>query len=353
MSAITIDYADARSILAALGYSATEGLSHLPEIAEVHAAAQVAGDCSLAHIQRAQLLSEMARSRAEVAELREQLRLLEHTAKYQDYLLMHRAREPVAPPVDEEAAPARGEGRWRSISLASLDGAAPAPPDAIPCGAGLRGQNEPAEHKGMRGYWVQGDCVFIGHDSSPESAIHAYRMALARSEIGISHNHFCGSIRAKELGRAMHFLQAENAEMADMIARHGDILRRARDFIAESTETPRARRGAHEGVEARVRAAMGELIKSETTHCEERAAVLLSEALLLLVDPPPRFDFAGALFHRLIKSYEGTLVRSGVYRFELSLGNLRSAISIVEGDERAVWIKAAEHEGGTERCART
>lgn len=59
----------------------------------------------------------------------------------------------------------------------------------------MKEQNKPAEHEGLRGFWAQGDCVFIQKDC-PEDAIEEYRRKVSGAAIGISHNHFCGSIRA-------------------------------------------------------------------------------------------------------------------------------------------------------------
>ena len=59
---------------------------------------------------------------------------------------------------------------------------------------GLRGQNEPAVFEGQKGFWVQGDAVFI-RVATPEEAIQRYRDRLGRGTIMISHNHFCGSIQ--------------------------------------------------------------------------------------------------------------------------------------------------------------
>ena len=69
--------------------------------------------------------------------------------------------------------------------------------------AGIRSQNEPAEFDGQRGFWVQGDCVFIPEQDLQKcacgkvhigAAIQEYRMRMERGKIGISHNRFCGSL---------------------------------------------------------------------------------------------------------------------------------------------------------------
>lgn len=64
--------------------------------------------------------------------------------------------------------------------------------------AGIGEQNEPAIWEGRKGFWVQGDCLFIEADS-PQAAIAAYRKEI----VATSHNHFCGSIiREKDRARA-------------------------------------------------------------------------------------------------------------------------------------------------------
>lgn len=74
--------------------------------------------------------------------------------------------------------------------------------------SGLKDQNEPAEYDGQRGFWVQGDCAFLS-TNRPEDAIEQNRRRMSGAEIGISHNHFCGSIGALRMDREHARLIAE------------------------------------------------------------------------------------------------------------------------------------------------
>lgn len=58
---------------------------------------------------------------------------------------------------------------------------------------GLTSQNEQAEFEGRKGFWVQGDAVFI-EASNPVWAINNYRDELSKGKIGCSHNYGCSSI---------------------------------------------------------------------------------------------------------------------------------------------------------------
>lgn len=62
--------------------------------------------------------------------------------------------------------------------------------------ASIRGKkvNDQIEYKGQRGYWVQGQCVFIEASDSVQ-AINLYREAIKKAEIGVNHNHYCGTLK--------------------------------------------------------------------------------------------------------------------------------------------------------------
>lgn len=60
--------------------------------------------------------------------------------------------------------------------------------------SGLISQNEQAEFEGRKGFWVQGDAVFI-EAGNPMWAINNYRDELSRGKIGCSHNFGCSAIQ--------------------------------------------------------------------------------------------------------------------------------------------------------------
>jgi hypothetical protein len=100
--------------------------------------------------------------------------------------------------------------------------------------AGLRKQNEPAEFKGRKGFWVQGDCIFIEADS-PQAAIVEYR----KTNVAISHNHFCGSImREKERVNAVTKSESDLAEMRE----ERDRVRKIADSAIKAAEDANAQK---------------------------------------------------------------------------------------------------------------
>jgi hypothetical protein len=58
----------------------------------------------------------------------------------------------------------------------------------------IKSHNEPAELNGVKGYYIQGECVFIPSENMQDCFI-KYREEIGRAKIACYHNLACPSIR--------------------------------------------------------------------------------------------------------------------------------------------------------------